>query len=662
MARVSQWNWSDFTQEWSQTSAINELDEELAAERASRRRQLEATRDQFKQGLKQVDSKLDSVAERIEAVLDWTELRFQQVEFDEYQARKEIRNTVRALAEGRAPLMRGFEDVSGYWLPSAAAAVLPLVLRDRVPAQRTAGDAFGGLKAGLERARERDAVRTELFSLAVGRCFDQPAFIDAAVLRLLSEPADLGVAAPGQVAWGWRTLWEQAATGAFGPAAEAQIAALLRERFDAAAIDEEALKSWDEAIERFGADELRHPTLAEALAALATHFAEAPGSATVLEHGESHHAASGDAGASDPLRLGAPDRVTAEAGAPLDAVEALDDQARISEAAGTRNGDAASGGAAVDPLRLDAGAPVDADAALANQAGTSEAAWPRSGGTAPDGDASRPGEGVAVADSSGPAAAPPHDDLVWRSYLQELIEEPSDAELPIVREMAALDPAPEGRETDRRSWSDPAGTLADLVRRDLFDPEAPIPLRRLALGLAAPVLRERLDRIEAALGTTEKAVVTVRRRGEYIEVTRDGHDPDQFAVVERRIEQAFAAAEPSKPLSYGIAAALGLLGVLMVFLGQWFAAVLFVLAAVIPLWKYRSDAAKAGKALDRRDEQLAETRAALVKARKDAEARERAETERGLATRRAIEHLLECLPAGTAASALGDTRPAAPGE
>ena len=123
MARVSQWNWSDFTQEWSQTSAINELDEELAAERRARyrqTRQLEAAHDAFKDGLKQVDSKVESVSDRIEAVLDWTELRFQQVEFDEYQARKDIRNTVRALAEGRPARSPDFEDAPGYWLPPAA--------------------------------------------------------------------------------------------------------------------------------------------------------------------------------------------------------------------------------------------------------------------------------------------------------------------------------------------------------------------------------------------------------------------------------------------------------------------------------------------------------------------------------------------------------------
>ncbi|GAA2162269.1 MULTISPECIES: hypothetical protein [Glycomyces] len=553
MARVSQWNWSDFTQEWSQTQAINDLDDELAAERAARRRQMEDARNRFEQDLEQVDSKLDSVSGRIEALLAWTELRFQLIEFDEYQARKEIRNTVRALAEGRVPLLRGFEDVPGYWLPSAAAAVLPLVVRDRVPTQRT-GRPFADLKTGLETARERDAVRTELFSLAVGRCFGQPAFIDAAALRLLAEPADLGVAEPGQVARGWRTLWEQAALGAFGPGPKEQIAALLRERFDPGALDEEALAAWDDAVERFGANDSHQPTRTEALAALQAHFAEEPGPA-------------------------------AATGAPMLAP-------------------------AVTPA-----------------------------GETPD---------------TGPEPSPSdpaRDDTAWRRYLQELIEEPSPAELPLVRQMAELDPASGGRDDDR-SWTAPVGTVADLLRRDLFDPAAPIPLRRLALGLAAPILRARLDHLEASIGTTETVTVTVRRRGELIHVTKDGHDPEQFAAVERRVDQAFAAAAPSKPLTIAFASVLGLLSVSMLVIAQWFAAVLFALGVVIPLWRYRTDAAKARKGDERRDDQLAEIRAALLTARKDAESRERAETERGIATRRALADLRESLPAEPDSGAL----------
>lgn len=602
MARVSQWNWSDFTQEWSQTAAINELDEELAAERSARfrqARQLEATQHEFKQGLKQVGSQIDSVSDRIEAVLDWTELRFQQVEFDEYQARKEIRNLVRALAEGRPTRSPDFDDVPGYWLPAAAAAVLPLVLRDRasIPAQGTAPNPFADLKTGLETARERDAIRAELFNLAVGRCFDQPAFIDAAVLRLLAEPSDLGVVEPGQVAAGWRTLWEQAALGAFGPGAEAQIASLLRERFAPEALDEETLAAWDAAIIGFGVTDEHQPTQAEVFAALEAHVAAEPGSAD--------RPADGDAAGIGEEGLSESDFGTA---------------ARTGE-------------------------PLGDDAAL----------------SAPTLDAARTGESIgdhatpngSVGDDAARAGEPIEgDDAAWRSYLQELIEEPSRAELPLVRQMAELDPFPEGRESDRRSWTASAGSIADLVRRDLFDPETPVPLRRLALDLAAPVLRSRLDHLEASLGTTEKVTVTVRRRGELIEVTRDGHDPERFAAVERRIDAAFDYAAPSTAVTGAFVAGIGALALLMLFLGQWFLAALCAAVAVVPLWKHRTDAAKAAKQGARRDEQVAEARAALVEARKDAESEERARTERGVATRQALERLRSALPAEPGPTAL----------
>jgi len=543
---------------WSQSGRDRRQEEAIAALQDRHRSEARRAAARVKESQQRLEGRIAETSSRLEArigvVLAWTELRFQLIEFDEYQARKEIRNTVRALAEGRAPLLRGFEDVPGYWLPSAAAAVLPLVLRDRVPTQRS-GQAFTDLKTGLETARERDAVRTELFSLAVGRCFDQPAFIDAAALRLLAAPADLGVAAPGQVAQGWRTLWEQAALGAFGPAAATRIAALLRERFDPGALDEEALATWGDAIERFGANDAHQPTRAEALAALAAHFAEEPDS---------------------------------------------------------------------DPGTAAAGEPLHAPAALLTPTG----------------------------ETGEPEPDPARDDTAWRRYLQELIEEPSPAELPLVRRMAELDPTSEGREDDR-SWTAPAGTIAELLRRDLFDPAAPIPLRRLALDLAAALLRARLDHLEAAIGTTETVTVTVRRRGEYISVTKDGHDPEQFAVVERRVDQAFASAAPSRPLTIAFASVLGLLGVSMLVIGQWFAAVLFALGVAIPLWKYRADAAKAKKGMERRDDQLAEIRAALLSAREEAEGRERAETERGIATRRALDRLRESLPAEPNPSALG---------
>lgn len=519
MSRVSPWWVSDF----GQSNAINDLDDELSAERSARlaqARRLDQARRELDSGIQKVDAELGTVSERIEAILDWTELRFQLVEFDEYQARKEIRKTVRALAGGRPARAPDLEDVPGFWLPPAAAAVLPLVLRDRpaIPAQRTAVHPFADLAAGLEAARERDAVRAELFNLAVGRCFDQPVLIDAAVLRLLSEPSDLGVAEPGAVAAGWRTLWEHAALGAFGPGAAEQLEGLLRERFDHDSLDEHELRSWDAAIEDFGEQDGHRLPHAEAFTALAAHFAN-----------------------------------------------------------------------------------VDAE-------------------------------------------TEPSDDGPWRVYLQELIEEPSPAELPLVREMEALGLDNEGPQYSRPTWAEPAGTVAALLRRDLFDPAAPAPLRRLALNLAAPCLRARLDHLESTLGTTEKASRTVRRRGVTIEVQCSGHDPKQYDAIVRRIESDFDTRGPSKPLTTGIAAVLGAIALLFVVFGQWFFAILFALAVLIPLYVYRNGRTEAADQLARRDEQVAQFDAGLAKARKDTERDEREATERDLATRRALERLRDSLP------------------
>jgi hypothetical protein len=532
MTRVSTWWGGDY----DQSRAINEIDEELAAERQARRaqaRRLEEARRQLDSGLQQVDAKLGTVSERIEAVLDWTELRFQLVEFEEYQARKEIRKTVRALAGGRPARAPDLEDVPGFWLPPAAAAVLPLVLRDRpaIPAQRTAVNPFADLAAGLEAARERDAVRAELFNLAVGRCFDQPVLIDAAVLRLLSEPSDLGVAPPETVAAAWRTLWEHAALGAFGPGAAVQLEGLLRDRFDATILGEDELQAWDAAIEGSGASEGHGLPKAEAFAALEAHFA----------------------------------------------------------AAGTDASDAAVSTAALD------------------------------------------------AEAS------------WRVYLQELIEEPSPAELPLVQEMEALGLDGEGPRYSRPSWAEPVGTVTALLRRDLFDPEAPPALRRLALDLATPVLRSRLDHLEASLGAPEQSVRTVRRRGAAIEVTSEGHDPAQFDAAAQRIGLDFQTDGPAKPVTTGFAVGLGAIALLFLVFGQWIAALLFALLVLVPLYLYRNGRTRAADQIARRDEQLAKLRADLVAARKDAEREEREAAAQGVATRRALDRLRGSLPTEPAA-------------
>lgn len=513
MSRVSYWNWDS---DWSQTRAINEIDEELEAERRAQQRRLRAAREEFTSGLKQVDTRLSSVSGRIDTVLEWTELRFQLLEFDEYTARKAVRRPFRALAGGLPAAAPDIDDVPGYWMPPAAVALLRLASRSG-----GASGSFTDLGASLELARERDAVRTELFTLAVALCFDQPAFVDASVLRLLGEPADLGLTAPGEVAAGWRAVWEHTALGEFGPSA----AALLRERLDAGfdpeSLDESELKAWDEAIAAFGGD----------------------GSAPLPQH------------------------------------EAF---AKLRE-------------------HLAAAAPP-------------------------------PPAGV--------AAAP--DDR-WRHYLQELIEEPSPAELPLVEAMEELHLPEDRLQRSKPTWSDPEGTVAALLRRDLFDPEGPPELRALALDVAAPLLRSRVERL-GEVAASEPITRTVKRVGVRVAVGRDGHDPAELRAAEERIERSMDLKGPSLPATAGIAGGFGALALVLLLAGLWPLSVLCLIGVGVPLWRHVQGTADLALNRDRCERQLADLRAELERTKGLVREAERERDERSAAVGKARDELLAALP------------------
>ncbi|MEU5873643.1 hypothetical protein AB0A73_19055 [Glycomyces sp. NPDC047369] len=521
----NRWVWTDEGRDRRQEHAIDEL------ARRQRRQARESEERQREAQLRlegRIDAASSRLAERIETLFAWTDLRFRLLEFEEYEARKHIRNAFRALAEGRPARLPDLHDLPGYWLLPAASATLPLVLRGR-PAGGTAPAA--DLTTGLAAARGRDAVRAELFNLAVGRCFGQAVLVDAAFLRLIADAPDLGAAEPGQVADGWRGLWEQAALGAFGPAAAVQLAGRLRELFapgaDAAAdadgpapgLDETGVKEWDRAIETFGSVGAAEPPLAEALVSLRLHL-------------------------------------TAETAGEL-----------------------------------------------------------------------------------------PDLDGRWRRCLQDLIEEPSPAELPLVRRLEEL-AVGEAPLRSRPAWADAAGTVAELIRRDVFDPETPIALRRLALDLAAPFLRARLDHLQESMEAPAPAVVTVKRRGGSVDVTAAGHDADEAAALEDRISSGFDSKGPSKPVYTATGAVITALAAALAAFGQWVPAVFVALAVLIPVLMYRADAKKAAKEAEKRDGQLADLRAALFTARADASEADKAAAAAHAADTTALERLIKALPGG----------------
>ncbi|WP_026922303.1 hypothetical protein [Glycomyces arizonensis] len=521
MPRVNYWNWN---LEGAQIRAINELDEELAAQAGITQRRIHETKRELQSHLSQVDRRLVSVADRIDTVLEWTELRFQLIEFDEYAARKAIRKPFRALAGGLPATAPDVADVPGYWMPPAALALLRLVARGGAPS-----GPFADLSASLELARERDAVRAELFSLTVALCFDQPAFIDAAVLRLLGEPADLGLAEPGEVAAGWRALWEHAARGEFGPSAADLLTERLAAMFDPETLDEEELRAWDEAILSFGGVESAPLPKTEAFALLREHLSDA----------EAPQAAGGT----------------------------------------------------VEP------------------------------------------------------------DERWRRYLQELIEEPSPAELPLVEAMEELHLSEDRLQRSKPTWSEPEGSVAELLRQDLFDPDGPVALRALALELAAPLLRSRIELVGESPESTEPIIRIVKRVGSKVRVGRDGHDAAELEAAERRIEQHMDLEGPSAMVAVVTAAGFALAGLVLVFNGLWPLALLCLIGVVAPVWRYSKGKSEQAAKRDRCDQQLADLRAELIRAREGVREAEDERAERTAAVGRARDELLAALPGARSGTA-----------
>lgn len=508
MSRLNPW----WTSDTENAKVINEIDEELSAERRARSDladRMVTGQAELRDDLTRIGSRLDSATDLIGTVLEWTELRFRLLEYDEYRVRGEIRKTFRALAQGLSAPPPEVADIPGYWMPPAALDTLALLRGGHRPAV----DPFGDPGSGLRTAHERDGLRTELFALAVGLCFDLPAFTEAAVPRLLFRPVDLGHAGTGRVAAGWRTLWVHTARGAFGDAAATELADRLAAQFDPAGLDDSELAAWDRAIETFGAASTR----AEAFTALHAHLTAGPDTAELFTARDSPY---------------------------------------------------------------------------------------------------------------------------WRGLLQELIEEPGPAERPLVHAMEDLHLPPDRARRSAPGWAADTGTVAALIRRDLFDPAAPAPLRHLAHRLATPLLHARLT---VALTEPGPVVTTLERRSVTVEVTSAGYDTRHLAIVDRRIVAQYLADAPSVRTGALGTAGLAALTVVLAVSGQWLPAVLCALGTTIPLWKYLRDRTAARAAAARRDEQLAEIRAALDRARVSAAAADRRRAEQYAADRAALDRLLAAL-------------------
>ncbi|THV24550.1 hypothetical protein E9998_20290 [Glycomyces paridis] len=130
-----------------------------------------------------------------------------------------------------------------------------------------------------------------------------------------------------------------------------------------------------------------------------------------------------------------------------------------------------------------------------------------------------------------------------------------------------------------------------------------------------------------------------------IGVTAAGADPEKAAAAESRISRGVEAA-PAKTVPVAVAAALGALAVITAVAAQWFLAVVFALAVLVPLWMHRNRTADHAATLKDRDEKLADLRAAILKARDEAAARDASAAERHAEAEAARARLLTALPQG----------------
>lgn len=103
-----------------------------------------------------------------------------------------------------------------------------------------------------------------------------------------------------------------------------------------------------------------------------------------------------------------------------------------------------------------------------------------------------------------------------------------------------------------RPWYEPAGTVAELVRADIFGDTPPVPgARRVAVRAAAAWLRDAAGTLAARARAGIPDRTTVRIRGREVAITSAGPDPAAMAELRREYTDAF---RPSRTRQYvGIA-------------------------------------------------------------------------------------------------------------
>lgn len=195
----------------------------------------------------------------------------------------------------------------------------------------------------------------------------------------------------------------------------------------------------------------------------------------------------------------------------------------------------------------------------------------------------------------------------WQHFLQELIEEPSGAELPVLDELASL--GAQTRSTgELDTWQESAGNLRELLRHDALGPESDPALRTLAVRLVFPWLMQAADAMVKRAGAAESISRTIGEHSTRVTVTKEGATKEDIARAERRLADATRPDMPTRSSQVTVAGVSVGLCLLFLAAGQFGWSFFMLLLLAIPVTRHM----RATKEVEERQEYFVQRRKKLM--------------------------------------------------